>query len=92
MLNFPTGQGVLNKDQTIWLYGARPANTFIPLSFLENAAVQQCIVPPQKHICKYIKIWTKFGEINFYFKKSKQELYKATFVIVNFGIFTSPTN
>jgi hypothetical protein len=29
--------GVLNKDQTIWLDGAKPANTCIPPSFLGNA-------------------------------------------------------
>ncbi len=38
------GQGVLNKSPTVWLDGARPANTCIPSSFLGNTPVQPRII------------------------------------------------
>jgi len=41
--NFLAGfasQGILNKDITVWLDGARPAKTRIPSSFLGNAVLQ----------------------------------------------------
>ncbi len=40
---FPPGkadQGVPNKDPTVWLDGARPANTCIPPSFPGNLPMQ----------------------------------------------------
>jgi hypothetical protein len=34
------GQGVIGKDPTVWLDGARPAKTFILPSFLVNTPAQ----------------------------------------------------
>ncbi len=42
------GQGFLNKDPTVWLDGARPANTCIPPSFLESVLTQPRGVPTNK--------------------------------------------
>ncbi len=53
------GQGVLNKDPTVWLNGARPANTSISPSSPRNAPMQLHVIPPQKYICKYKKIVVK---------------------------------
>jgi hypothetical protein len=53
--NFPVGfagQDMLNKDSTVWLDRARPANTCIPPSFPGNVVMYL----PQKYICKYLKI------------------------------------
>ncbi len=50
-------QGVLSKDLTIWLVGARPANTCIPPSFPGIVPTQlHSVHIPQKYIWKYIKI------------------------------------
>jgi hypothetical protein len=47
--------GVLNT--TVWLHGARPANTCIPPSFLGNVPMQLCSIPtPKIYVCKFIKI------------------------------------
>jgi hypothetical protein len=46
--------GVLSKDPTVWLDGARPANTHIPLYFPGNMPAQPCSIPTtKKYICKY---------------------------------------
>ncbi len=42
------GQGVLNKDPTIWLDGTIPANTCIPLSKGTCLGTQ-----PQKYVYEY---------------------------------------
>jgi len=46
------GQGVLNKNHTVWIDGARPANTCIPPSFLGNMPAQSCTIPthPKLHL------------------------------------------
>ncbi len=56
-------QGVLNKDPTVWLYGARP----IPPSILGNALTQQCSIPPLTHKCTFASIRNRhiFGVITF---------------------------
>jgi hypothetical protein len=72
-------QGVLFKDPTVWLDGARPANTFIsPNSPWECARTTAQHTSPQKYICKYKKL-SKFGKINFLFKKSEKEFDKRAF-------------
>jgi hypothetical protein len=48
-------KGVLNKDPTVWLDGARPANTCITPSFLGNAPAQLCSVPTPKNTFASIK-------------------------------------
>ncbi len=50
------GQGVLNKDPTIWLDGARPANTCIPPSFPGNVPVQPSGAPTKKYVWEYMKM------------------------------------
>ncbi len=56
---FPAGfasQGVLNKDHTVWINGAKPANTCIPPFLPGDIPVQlRNITTPQKYICKYKK-------------------------------------
>ena len=48
-------QGVLNQDPTVWLDGARPANTFIPPSVLGNMPTQLSSVPTPKSTFASIK-------------------------------------
>ncbi len=52
-------QGFLGKDPTLWLDGARPANTCIPPSFLRKVSKLPCSIPPM--LFKYI--W-KYKELN----------------------------
>ncbi len=47
------GQGVLNKNPTVWLIGARPANTWIPPSILWNMPTQPRSVLTSK-LCLWI--------------------------------------
>jgi hypothetical protein len=44
LANFP-GQGDINKDSTVWLGEAWPANICIPTSFPENLPMQLHGVP-----------------------------------------------
>jgi hypothetical protein len=48
-----TSQGVLNKDPSVWLDGARPVNTCIPTSFPCTAA---WCTNQQKYIFKYKRV------------------------------------
>jgi hypothetical protein len=68
--------GVLNKDPTVGLDGAIPANTCISHSFPG--------MHPDSHVTyptplASIKKLVKFGEINYYFLKSAKEFDKLTF-------------
>jgi hypothetical protein len=45
-------QGVLIKDLTVLLDGARPANTFFLPTLPGIGPVQPCSLPTQKYICK----------------------------------------
>jgi hypothetical protein len=60
-----SSQCVLNKDLTVWLDGARPANTCIPPSFLGNVSAQPHGAPYPKNTFASIKKLAKFGEITF---------------------------
>jgi hypothetical protein len=56
---FPTsfiGKWIFNKDPTVWLNGARNANTHIPPFFLGNVPVQPTTIPTKKYVRKYIKM------------------------------------
>jgi len=48
--------GVLKKDTTVWLDGARPVNTCIPPFILGNVPVQQQCTHKQKYVCEYVKL------------------------------------
>jgi hypothetical protein len=67
----------LFKDPTVWLDGARPGNTCIPLLWKCTHTVARQ-THPQKYICKYKKL-SKFGKINILFKKSEKEFNKCSF-------------
>jgi len=60
--NFLAGfasQGVLNKDPTVWLDGAKPANTqhlYPTLLRLECAHAAAFHTHPQNYICNYKKL------------------------------------
>jgi hypothetical protein len=43
-----SSQGVLNKDPTIWLDRARPANTYVPPFFLGTCRFSLVAYPPPK--------------------------------------------
>jgi hypothetical protein len=58
-----TGQGGLSKDLTVWLDGARLANTCIPPSFLWNVPHSCAAYPPQKYICKYKKLGVEIAKL-----------------------------
>ncbi len=62
-----TCQVILNKDPTIWLDGAIPANTCIPPSFLENAPLQLWGVPTLKIHLQVLKISSENGQIIYRF-------------------------
>ncbi len=47
--------GVLNYDSTVWLDGARPANTCIQLSFLGNMLARLCGLPTPKNMFSSLK-------------------------------------
>jgi hypothetical protein len=74
-------QGVLNKDSTVWLDDARPANTVISPPFTVNAPTYPCGVLTSKNTFASIKKLEKFGEITFY----KQQKYKEEFDKLTFG-------
>jgi hypothetical protein len=45
------GLGIINKDSTVWLDGARLTKTYIPLSFLINVLFEAAWhTHPQKYI------------------------------------------
>ncbi len=46
---------VLNKDPTVWLDRARPANTCIPPFFLRNVPSQLCGIPTAKTCLQVFK-------------------------------------
>ncbi len=48
-------QGVLDKDHTVWLNGARPSNNCIPPYLLGNALVQLIGIPTPKNTFASIK-------------------------------------
>jgi hypothetical protein len=48
-------KGFLKKDPTVWLDGAKPANTCITPSFLGNVPAQLCSVPTPKNTFASIK-------------------------------------
>ncbi len=74
------GQGFLNKDPTVWLDEARPANTCIPPSLLGNTPVQLLgMSTPKKYSCKYEKIIKIWWNHFFIFKKSEKEFEKLNF-------------
>jgi hypothetical protein len=54
------GQGVLNKDPTVWLYEARTANTCLYTTLLPEEhtckTARHIQYPPQKYVCKYNKL------------------------------------
>ncbi len=55
LASFPS-KGILNMDPTVWLDGARHANTCIPPSFPRNAPAQQCsLLNPPKNTFASIK-------------------------------------
>ncbi len=62
-------QGILNWYPSIWLDGAKPANTGIPLSFLWNVPVQLCSVPTPKIRLQVFKKCEKLRVISFQYKK-----------------------
>ncbi len=43
-------QGVPNKDPNVWLNGAKPANTYIPLTLPRNAPAQPHAIPTPKNM------------------------------------------
>jgi hypothetical protein len=65
------GQEVINKDPTVWLDGARPANTYFPLFFPVNVSLSRTNLP-QKYVLKDIRI--KITEL--YINKICDSLYK----------------
>jgi hypothetical protein len=70
---------ILNKDSTVCLEGARPANTFIPPFFLVNAPEQlHSLLTLKIHllVLKNIKILLN----NFLIKKTDKSFKKLTFV------------
>ncbi len=56
-------QWVVNKDPTLWLDGARPANTCTPPSFPWNAPMQPHCVPTKKVHLQVYKNW-RFQVLN----------------------------
>jgi len=66
----PGGQ---NKDPTVWLDGARPANTCISPSFLGNVPAQLHSLPtPKIHLQE--KKLAKFGKITFFILKIRERV------------------
>jgi hypothetical protein len=57
--------GVLNKNSTVWLDDARPANTFISPPFTVNAPMYPCGQLTSKNTFASIKKLEKFGKITF---------------------------
>jgi hypothetical protein len=51
----PARGGGLNKNPTVWLDGARLANTCIPPSFMGSTSVQRHGIPTPQYVCKYFK-------------------------------------
>ncbi len=62
------GQGVINKNPTIWLNGAKPANTCIPPSFPAKHHAQPYCMLTLKYDSKYKKL-AKIDEITFLYLK-----------------------
>jgi hypothetical protein len=58
---FWLAKGVLNKDPTICLDGARPSNTCIPPLFPQNMPTQLHGEPTQKYVCKHKKLRVKIA-------------------------------
>ncbi len=63
-LGLPT-RGALNKDPTVWLDGARPANTCAPSSFLGECTCATVWLTHLKNMFASIEISAKFGKNNF---------------------------
>jgi hypothetical protein len=72
---------VLNKGLTVWLDGARPANTCIPCSFPVNATTQPCGEPNPKNKFARKNNYQNLTKSLFIEKKnkSKEEFNKLTF-------------
>jgi hypothetical protein len=45
-----TVKGILKKYSSVWLDRARPADTSVPPSFLQNAPVWLCGIPAPKNM------------------------------------------
>ncbi len=82
--------GVLKKDTTVWLDGARPVNTCIPPSILGNVPVQQQRTHKQKYVCEYMKIDVCQSKKRFFFSfvKSDSNIIKVIerSIIMDFGM------
>ncbi len=84
-------QGVLNKDPTVWLHGARPANTWILPSFLENVPALSHIYL-QKYIWKYMKIKITKLYMNGILRSNGKLLYCFVPGIVHLQLFQAEAN
>jgi hypothetical protein len=67
--NFSCRAGVLNKDPTVWLYGARPANTCILPSFSGNTPALLHGIPTTKVCLQIFKKMLIAVKSRFYDKK-----------------------
>jgi len=71
--------GVLNKDPTVGLDGARPANKCIPPSFLGNLPMQMHCMPTPKSTLSSIKKLANFGKITFLHLKIGESVCQTHF-------------
>jgi hypothetical protein len=72
------GKGVLNKDPTIWLDGARPVNTCIPPFFPGNVPAEPHSNRTPKNTFGSLTI-IKFGEITFPIKRIRERVWLTYF-------------
>jgi hypothetical protein len=94
-------QGFINKDPTIWVDGARPANTWIPLSFLGNMAAWWQGISTSMISLQVLKNYQTLVKSLFIIKnKNKNQrksltnslLARASLSKPKFDIFTGPIN